>query len=318
MATLTNTLILTGTVLTAAVGAVHVLLYKSDSRAAAGWLALVLVLPLAGPTLYWFFGINRIRRHQSTLRGPRWSDQSMLPPVRGKEPATALERVGWRITGEHLTPSDRIGVLSNGEAAFPAMLEAIRQAEHEVLLATFIFDPDRVGDEFVAALAAAQARGVTVAVLIDAIGRRFRLPTILPKLEAAGLRYRSVTAQTRFWPSMALNLRNHRKLLIVDSRLAYAGGMNISARHLVADKAVDGAGKARDLHFLMRGPVVQPLRQVFCNDWRDAGGAPLPPHRPRRPRRPHRPATGPKRSVAWCPMAPMNGLIIWRCCSREC
>lgn len=256
----------------ALVSGMHILLCKSDSRAALAWLAFVFLFPLGGPILYWLFGVNRVRRKAQGARLFRWDDRGFLPSPRddAAAPADPLEMVGWRVTAVHPQPDNRVDVLAGGEAAYPAMLEAIENARHEILLSTFIFAPDGIGKQFVAALAAARERGVDVRLLVDDVGRRYQLPTIARALRRAGVPVAWFMPLRLLPPSLSLNLRNHRKLLIVDGQRAFAGGMNISDSHVAA-----GLARVSDVHFEFAGPIVDPLRQLFARDWQRTTGAGL-------------------------------------------
>lgn len=259
-------------IVVAATAVVHVLLYKSDSRATFGWLGLILVFPLVGALLYLLFGINRVRR--KARRGAARDvvgEQASLPDLDREAEAAlpGLETVGWRITGHGLSAGNGITPLHDGEQAFPAMLEAIAQAGAEVLLSTYIFDRDETGREFVDALKAASDRGARVRILLDDFGRRYSIPTVLPRLRKAGLDTRLFMPLSLVPPSLSLNLRNHRKLLVVDNRVGFAGGMNIGERQLALGIS---RHRASDLHFRFTGPVVDSLRELFLDDWAYAGG----------------------------------------------
>jgi cardiolipin synthase len=147
------------------------------------------------------------------------------------------------------------------------MLAAINSARTSVWLATYIFETDPVGQQFIAALAAATGRGVEVRVLVDGIGEWYSWPHAVRLLRRAGVRAaRFLAPRALPTPRLAINLRNHRKLLIVDGQVAFLGGMNIGGREV---------GKARqrrmaDLHFEVRGPVVAQLARAFLVDWQFA------------------------------------------------
>src|SRR5262249_12735990 len=151
-------------------------LNKRDSRAAALWLGLIWLLPFAGPLLYLALGINRIRRHALSLRIGRASSAVSLEPIPDDmgepqgveaEHLRMLARVVDRVAQLPLLAANRVQALVNGDEAFPAMLAAIQEANRSVSLATYIFDNDRVGNEFAETLARAVKRGVQVRVLID-------------------------------------------------------------------------------------------------------------------------------------------------------
>lgn len=259
-------------VLTTVLAVAHALVFKSNSVAAAAWIVFLLVLPFAGPLLYWFFGINRVPGATARLQPLRWSDQGTLPeisamPLPGER---ALSRVGRVVTGNELLDGHTVHLLINGERAFTAMLDAISRAQSEILLATYIFDDDETGRRFVAALAAARKRGVNVYVLLDDLGRRTSFPGILPHLLAANLKVARFMPMQLWPPRFSFNLRNHRKLLIVDQQLGFAGGMNIGDRQLFDG---DAPSRAADIHFQLRGPVVYAMRDLFAADWRHSGTA---------------------------------------------
>lgn len=254
------------------IAGVHVLLYKRDSRAALGWLGLIILFPIAGALLYSLFGVNRISRkaRRISLRVAPEGGRALIGLQR---PAEADARnVGFSITGKHPETGHKVRVFYNGEQAFPPMLQAIEQAQHEVLLSSYIFDNDETGRSFVAAMAAARSRGVQVRVLVDDVGLRYSFPTIIRELKAARLPYRKFMPLKLIPPSFSLNLRTHRKLLITDRKLVFAGGMNIGDRQLV-----DGPSphRASDLHFLLAGPVVTNCVELFAEDWAFSSGAAL-------------------------------------------
>lgn len=251
--------------------AAHALLHKQNAASAWGWIGACLLLPFAGPVLYFVFGINRVltraQRQQQPppRRGPRYAgtDARHQPDA---VPASLNEvvRSGDVITGLPLLGGNRLTVLHNGEAAYPRMLEAIAAARHSIALTTYIFDLDEAGERFIEALAQARARGVEVRCLLDGLGelawRRAGSELLARGVPVA--RYNPL----RLWPPfLHVNLRNHRKLLIVDGNVAYTGGMNISATHYLADPGKPDA--AADLQVEIHGPVIAQLQQVFVDDW---------------------------------------------------
>lgn len=251
----------------------HALLNKRDSRSALGWMAVALALPIAGPLAYLLFGINRVRaraRRRSRLSlaaseefcGP--DDASLAVPE-----LSDLARAGAVISGMPLRPGNRIAALRNGEQAYPAMLEAIAAAVVSVDLSTYIFENNATGHRFVDALVAARQRGVRVRVLLDGMGEWYS-PGAHRRLRRGGLEVRSFNPLRLVPPNLAVNLRNHRKLLVVDGAVAFAGGINIGDRHLLAPPRCKHP--VADLHFQLRGSVVADLQRVFADTWRQAGG----------------------------------------------
>ncbi|MCG8450875.1 MAG: cardiolipin synthase [Pirellulales bacterium] len=263
-------------ILLSAACAGHALLWKRDSRSALGWIAVCLLLPGFGALLYLLFGVNRIRAKAQYLRR-QWPvpDNSDLddPVLTADWPSEhfGFTRLSRKVTRRRFVLGNRIELLVNGEEAYPAMLEEIRGAHDSIGLCTYIFDSDRIGLRFVDALAEAVARGVDVKVLVDGVGETYSRPRISSLLREKRIPTAKFMPWDRWRWLLHLNLRNHRKILVVDGKLAFTGGMNIGVRHL-AD-ADDNPKKALDLHFKVRGPVVADIEQAFLEDWSFATGA---------------------------------------------
>lgn len=250
----------------------HALLNKRRPRAAFGWIAVSLVFPLAGAILYFLFGINRTRRRAQKLRGEEFRQHSMADYVAEAPPAyVELAALGERVSAQPLLDGNRIEPLHNGEEAYPAMLAAIDRARHRVLLATYIFDVDDTGRAFADALGRAVERGVDVRVLLDGVGELYSLPRAGRMLRKRGVTVLRFLPPRLLPPSFRVNLRNHRKILVIDDDVAFTGGMNISDRHLAA--RTDNPHRVVDLHFRVSGPVLASLVDIFHGDWLFAGGS---------------------------------------------
>jgi cardiolipin synthase len=265
-----------GHVLLAIAVSVHIVLTKDDVRAAIGWTGLVWLTPVIGSVLYGLFGINRIRRQAGMMRRGRQladSRTAELATTQGSDALVPLDApaslrgiatIAERVSGLPLTPSNAVDLLVNGDEAYPAMVSAIDEARRSVGLATYIFDRGVAGDGFVAALGRAVARGVQVRVLVDGVGARYSRPPVF-----RALREKQVRVAAFLPPRIPLvqpysQLRNHRKLLVVDGRVGFCGGMNIRDDCLLA---LQLPSATQDLHFRLRGPVIQQLAQTFAFDW---------------------------------------------------
>lgn len=254
----------------------HAVLYKRDSRAAVAWAGLIWLAPFLGALLYALLGVNRIRRRARSLRSGRAHPKpppnpfeyaaSEIPRVLGPEAAhlTTLANVVAGATGRPLLRGNRITPLRNGDEAYPAMIRAIDEARDSVLLSSYIFDNDRAGALFVEAFRRAAARRVEVRVLIDDLGTRYSWPSAVRGLRQAGARV------ARFLPKLIptrfrfANLRNHRKIMVVDGRVGFTGGMNVREGCLLE---LSPRLPVRDLHFRVEGPAVADLQEVLADDW---------------------------------------------------
>jgi cardiolipin synthase len=184
---------------------------------------------------------------------------------------------------------DEVCLLRDGREAFPAMLAAIAAAKHEVLLEMYWVSPDPVGLHFLDALAARARAGVHVRVIYDAIGSLSITPGFWASLVRAGgeiVPFHSVFPLRSTLTLDALERRDHRKMLVIDSNVGFIGGINLSRQWLPKAEGGDGW---RDDMIGVRGEVAHELRALFFDTWRRATLAPSPddvrPVRRRRSRR---------------------------------
>lgn len=262
----------------------HAVLNKSDTRAATAWVGLIWLVPFVGAALYLFLGINRIQRRAKGLR-PGGTTHSVPLEEAPRSPADLdrelgtdrarlieLARVVGKVTRRPLLVGNSVHPLVDGDEAYPAMLDAIRNARESISFISYIFEPSGIGAEFVDALAEATARGVDVRVLIDDVGTRYARPRIDRVLRKRGV------PVAKFLPALLprsfthFNLRNHCKIMVVDGRIGFTGGMNIRRGCLLATHP---RYPTMDLHFRVLGPVVSQLQETFVADWAFTSGEKL-------------------------------------------
>ena len=245
---------------------IHVLLYKRNVGAAVSWIGIAWLSPFLGGLLYAIMGINRVKRRAQRLRRHRLAvspadEKALADP---SNPMTPLEFAIGRLTGLPCEPGNRVEVLRNGDQAYPRMLAAIAAAEKSVGLMSYIFRADKAGEAFHQALIQAQRRGVEVRVLIDGVGGGYFWSGTYNHLSRAGVPVARFL-HSYFPLSMPfVNLRNHRKLMVIDGRLAFTGGINIGAENIRADNPPH---IVLDTHFQLEGPIVAQLTDTFADDW---------------------------------------------------
>lgn len=276
-------LVITAWPVPGALAAAHAIMYKRDPKGAALWTLTCLTVPVLGPWAYLAFGINRVERRAAKLWARRSRPAGGLTPAEASTahpmdaadiigPLTVLQTVAGVVTRRPLVGGNELTPLHNGEAAYPEMLGAIRTAQRSVTLASYIFDWDAVGREFTETLGAAARRGVKVHVLLDGLGAVTSFSRVGRRLLRSGAEV-SAFFPLRFpFGRMRLNLRNHRKILVVDGLTGFTGGMNISQRHWLLRPGPD---RSEDLHFCVLGPVVAQMQQAFAEDWLFATGEKL-------------------------------------------
>jgi cardiolipin synthase A/B len=261
----------------AAVGAsLHAITTKRTTSSAVAWVGLVWLSPLLGAITYLLLGINRVNRQASAARAgaARYRDSWRLAEEasdriveqRGEayRHLQPLARLGDRVAERPLLPGNSVAILRGGDAAYPAMIEAIDAAKESVSLVTYIFDYDRSGKNFVEALIRAGKRGVEVRVLIDDVGARYSRPPSDIALRRGGVPVARFMPATIHWKMPYFNLRNHRKIMVVDGRIGFTGGMNIREGH---ELRLSPKHPTPDTHFRITGPAVAELQEVFAEDW---------------------------------------------------
>ncbi|MEY3872235.1 MAG: hypothetical protein RLZZ296_1230 [Pseudomonadota bacterium] len=264
----------------------HALLTRRNVSATVAWIGLAWLTPIIGALLYLMMGVNRIQRaavaldlktawqreHQRTGSHDAAIGSAAGPDAPSSLALAGINRLARQTTGNALLAGNAIKPLIDGDEAYPAMLAAIESARHSITLVTYIFDLDEVGRTFADALVRAQQRGVQVRVLIDAVGGRYSHGRMVVHLTRRG-----VTAAAflppRFLGLLAhANLRNHRKIMVIDGAHGFTGGMNIRAGHWLTRQP---KSPVRCLHFSVRGPVVADMQRAFAIDWAFSTGEAL-------------------------------------------
>ena len=245
---------------------VHVLLRKREVASSVGWIGFAFFAPIMGVVSYFIFGINRVQRRARRLRPQdrKQTGRGAWPSPGDDDHLDPLERGIGRITGRPTVAGNRIRVLHNGDEAYPPMLDAIATAQHSVGLSSYIFRSDEWGGRFIEALTAAHRRGVTVRVLIDGIGGGWVKSAAYHRLQHCGVPSARFLHSPLPWRMPFLNLRSHKKILVVDGRIGFTGGLNIADENVMAthpDQPV------QDTHFRLEGPVVCQLVEAFVQDW---------------------------------------------------
>jgi cardiolipin synthase len=219
-------------------------------------------------------------------RGPltRAQSEKILADLKKRSPDSdvlvhhvAIEEA---LAANPLTVGNKVTLLEDGQATYPAMLAVIRAAKHHVHLETYIFDDDEVGRTFAAALTERAHAGVKVRVIYDAVGSNKTPREFFERLAAGGVEVREFNPTT---PDrlLMLNHRDHRKLTLVDGRVAFLGGINISSVYGTV-RSGSGSGPRRhdedegkpfaerpwrDTQVRIEGPVVADFEDAFLNQW---------------------------------------------------
>lgn len=270
---------LAGVVITALTIA-WVLTIKRDPTSALAWCLVVFFLPLLGTALFVFLGYQQVHRPVSRKARHKRAFWNQEAPEADWEPsavaglqlvngADSMARLAQRFGAFSPCAGNQFTFYYDGRSAYDAKLEAIRAARQHIHMEYFIFQPDASGHEFLKVLIEKVRQGVEVRLVYDAMGsRRLHRWTLRP-LRCAGGKCRSFLPLDPLRRRIQVNMRNHRKILVVDGKVAFTGGLNIGDEYL---GKVARFGPWRDTHLRVEGPLVASLQRVFVEDWDFASG----------------------------------------------
>jgi cardiolipin synthase len=264
-----------------------IVLQKREPVATLSWLLGLAALPVVGLLVYQVFGPQKIKRHRlrrSRSRMPR--EDAGLNGHHSE--AAELARLGASTTGLPASTAQSVRLLVDGAATYAALLDAIAGAREHIHLEYYICQPDSTGNTLLDALVERARAGVKVRLLLDAVGSAKATKRFFAPLLAAGGEFAWFHPARfgRIWTRTWVNMRTHRKIVVIDGRIGFTGGINITDDE--NDSLRDDA--FRDLHLRIDGDAVRALQVVFIEDWMYATGsrallaeltrAPLPPRDP--------------------------------------
>jgi cardiolipin synthase len=255
-----------------------IFLEKRNPEKTTAWLAILTVLPVLGFITYWVMGrsarrrnlyrhkflngdkvkkIEEKQRRMLAMNSSRTTDREIEP----------LRRMAQLLTDRSyspLTANNVVQVLSNGEDKFRALFKALEEAQEHIHLEYYIFKDDEVGRCVRDILIRKSREGIEVRVIVDGLGSRTLSQPFLKQMKQAGVQT-AVFFPVRFpFLSNKTNFRNHRKIVVVDGRIGFVGGMNIGDEYLSRNTEL---GYWRDTHLRLEGEAVHLLQTIFLNDW---------------------------------------------------
>lgn len=250
--------------------AMHAVMHARTPQGAIGWVLGLVLLPYITLLPYAYLGSSHFLGYRtappppSTTTAAASGRHSDGDSGRYGAIATLLDRPFRR--------GNQVRLLINGEAGFEAMFSAMASAEHVLLVQFFIIHDDVLGRRLQRILLERAAAGVKVCVLFDGIGSHALPRHYVNTLRAGGVAIHPFS--TRRWRNrFQLNFRNHRKILVVDGRCGFVGGLNVGDEYLGLKPPL---APWRDTHMELRGPALADLQQLFANDWAWITGSPPP------------------------------------------
>lgn len=210
--------------------------------------------------------------------------------AQGTDFLAAHLKVEEAVSSAPLVAGNQADILIDGPATYDAMFAALEQAQSYIYLETYIFEDDEIGRRFAQVLADKRAEGVSVALMVDGIGTLRTPETLFETMRQAGIEvvvFNPVNPLKIRSPQWSLNQRNHRKILVVDGKVGFTGGLNMSGVYAASSSGGSAPSNSdderpwRDTHVRLAGPVVAELENIFLRGWRQQNGPPLHISEPR-------------------------------------
>lgn len=259
-----------------------ILIENRNPTKTISWILVIVFLPVIGILVYYFFGqqFRKVRlfrvgnQAQNKRLMERWGRlnpiiEANLEHINQK--IGSLSRVYRFLAHQHVSPlvlDNQVDLLINGEEKFPALIRDIKAARYNIHFEYYIFEPDIIGNQVLDLLKEKARQGVEVRLIIDAFGSP-RLAREYRQLEQEGIEV-VIFLPVGFTSLANSNYRNHRKLALIDGRVAYVGGINIDDRYV---NSREGKGVYwRDTSVRIAGYAVNVLQAYFWMDWHFAGG----------------------------------------------
>lgn len=254
--------------------------YTISSRASA-WLFTVYVIPVIGVLLYFIFGIKkRKRRIYQKKQSANQLSLELFHVLYGKQSSAVLHQqkdnlkqfhgltqMIYHDTGSHLTVNNQLTLLENGEQKFQQLLKDIADAHHTIHLEYYIFRFDAVGSQLLEALIQKAKQGLTIRIIYDDYGSLGLSHSVLQRMRSYDIEIWPFSELNLFAFSDRLNYRNHRKIVVIDGKVGYVGGINVGDEYINGDNKNLPEEYWRDSHLRIEGEGVAYLQNIFINDW---------------------------------------------------
>ncbi|MBL7735569.1 MAG: cardiolipin synthase [Chitinophagaceae bacterium] len=254
------------------------------------YILLVIFIPLLGMFFYFSFGINyrkrkiyskKIIQNADMARRLRETIYSHSQQVldKGGQAVQSNKELAYLLLRDNmsaLTDNNDVKLLINGENKFPEVLKAIEEARDHIHIQYYIYEENGIGKKVEQALIRKAAEGVIVRFIYDDFGSRSIRRKLVPRLIAAGIKAFPFNKVYFIALANRLNYRNHRKLIVIDGRVAFIGGINISDRY-INEESDRKKTYWRDTHLRIEGPGIQYLQYLFLCDWNFCASEKLEP-----------------------------------------
>ena len=256
----------------ASIAAIHAVLHTRTAQGSIAWLVSLITLPFLSLPLYLIFGPRKI---QGYIKARRAGDleinhlaRILLERSNAFKSTLRIHQESIKVTQDlaklPFTHRNEVNLLIDGQQSFSRFFEAIEAAEHYVLVQFYIVRDDATGQKFKDALLKKVRQGVRVYLLYDSIGSYELSSDYISALELGGVLVHGFNDTSLRNNRYLINFRNHRKILVVDGKTAFVGGLNIGNEYMGQDPKFSFW---RDTHAEFSGPCVQSVQMVFIEDW---------------------------------------------------
>jgi cardiolipin synthase len=257
---------------------------RREPAKALAWIIVVALIPVAGLALYVLFGRNH--RKEKLFNRKEIRDLEHIERLSGKQLRSLQNRQSLQLpevlvnqeiitlllnnNKALLTVRNRVELLIDGQATFEAIIAALEGAKESIHLEYYIFENDAIGSRIGETLMRKAAEGVEVRLIYDDVGSWSLSRRYVQRMRRAGVDVRCFMPVVFPWLTSRVNYRNHRKIVVVDGRVGFTGGLNVADRYLVSG----GRKRWHDTHLRIEGDAVMMLQTIFVTDWFFVGGRP--------------------------------------------
>jgi cardiolipin synthase A/B len=250
---------------------------KRDPVKTMSWVLVIILLPLVGIFVYFVFGQNYRKQKLFSRKGLK--DLAILDELMQEQLASFTKRKLGNHVNEQFRPiislllnnskslyteSNSVWALNNGTETFAAIIDEISKAQNFIHLEYYIFSDDKIGTQIQQLLIQKAEKGVEVRLIYDDVGSWSLKSSFVQRMRDAGIEVYPFMRVSFPWFTRKVNFRNHRKIVVVDGRVGFVGGVNVADRYIEGDPDL---GFWRDTHLKIEGDAVHLLGVVFQMDW---------------------------------------------------
>jgi cardiolipin synthase len=256
-----------------------IILENRSPLKSVSWIIVVTLIPVFGIVFYFFFGQRYRKERKYTRKEARYRKHiknesiTQLKNISAKNfpendpvlsPKKNIMTLLLRNNNSLITRNKTVKILTNGEETFPDLLSELKKAEKHIHLEFFIFKFDNIGNKILDILKQKAREGIEVRVLYDSVGSYYMPHHKKREAKKAGIQLKSFQKVIFPFLSSKVNYRNHRKLVIIDGKIGYTGGLNVSDKYL---ENIPHKKYWRDTFVKIEGEAAASLQAIFINDW---------------------------------------------------